>query len=202
MLTCNLRRHHNQGSTWVQLGKESFSSTDPKKSLPQPSSKQRSPWCRASKQAEGVLHLLLFSSLEMQMTIQAGRQVSLFRAIWDAICFICLSCRTQSDMWLVALHSLQKLPHHCKLISRRAEHTKTKQLLSRNAASGEVTLPTSLLPPSYPFVKLKFKSQQAPLLMRSCTKEQGTHATKLAAPTPPTCVPSVHLFTPISKTSN
>lgn len=49
-------------------------------------------------------------------TTQAGRQLSILRAIGQ-ICLLCLSCRTQRDMWLAAPGSLQKPPHHCQLIN-------------------------------------------------------------------------------------
>ena len=62
------------------------------------STQRRSSCLKALHQGEDGLHLL-FPSLEIQITTQVGRQVSISGAIWHASCFICLSCRTQ---WQVA----------------------------------------------------------------------------------------------------
>lgn len=87
------------------------------------------------------------------------------------------------------LRSLQKLPHRCKLISRREERTKTKRPLSRNAASGEVSLPTSAASSILPLHKAQVQVPTgATFNVLSRTKERGTRATEpqlRAAPSPP-----------------
>lgn len=98
-------------------------------------------------------------------------------------------------MWLVASGSLQKLPTTAnELISRKEEHSKTKQALSRNAASREVMLPPS---PASSILSLHKIQLQVPtsstLNALSCTKQQGTRAPELPhlLPLPPLCT-SVH----------
>lgn len=162
---------------------------------------QKSNCLKALQQGEDALHLL-FPSLAMQRTTEAGRQVSIFRAIWHALCFICLSCRTRNDMRACGIAQPSKAsPRHCKLILRREEHTKTKQPLSRNAASGEVTLRTSPASSILPLHKAQVQVLTGTTFnVPSCTKRQGTRASGPefnAAPSPPTSSTSLlHLSSP------